>query len=136
MPYVGALPEASNRATYIEAIEIIDQETGQPLDISAAQEIVFQIISPNYQNYTQFGYGLGFGGYIGAQMLTATLSNGKIVLVQPGTFQVTFTRSEMNTLPAGDYQCGVTILIDNITTELIIGTLPVREGVVTVQAGP
>ena len=135
MSYGGSLSEASNRASYIECIEILDQETGEPIDLSDVQEIVFQAISDIYQNFVQFGYGLGFGGYIGAQMITATLSGGKITIVQPGVFQVAFTRSEMNTLPGGDYNVGVTIVKDDITTEIIIGILPVREGVVTVQAG-
>ena len=135
MSYGGSLSEASNRASYIECIEILDQETGEPIDLSDVQEIVFQAISDIYQNYVQFGYGLGFGGYIGAQMITATLSGGKIAIIQPGVFQVSFTRGDMNTLPGGDYNVGVTIVKDDITTEIIIGTLPVREGVVTVQAG-
>jgi hypothetical protein len=99
------------------------------------QEIVFQIINETYPNFVQFGYGLGFGGYLGAQMLTATLSNGKIQLVQTGVFQVTFTRSDMNTLPGGNYSCGIAITKDDQTVEIFIGTLPVREGIVTISAG-
>jgi hypothetical protein len=134
MSYLGALPETSNRASYIENVELRD-ENGELIDLTGTQEIVFQIISPTYDNYTRDGYGLGFGGALGAQTLIATLTNGKIAIIQLGVFQVKFTRSEMNTLPAGDYNVGVVIVRDEITTEIIIGTLPVREGVVTVQAG-
>ena len=136
MPYLGALSEASNRASYVECIEVIDQETGEPVDISTAQEIVFQVVSPVYDNYYRLGYGVGVGGgYSGAAMLIASLSNGKIQHVQTGVFQVAFTRSEMNTLPGADYNVGVAITKDDQTSEIIIGTLPVREGIVTVSAG-
>lgn len=132
--YQGSLPETSNRASYIECFQLTDID-GQPVDLTQAQEIALQIVAEAYPNFTQFGYGLGFGGYIGAQLLTATLSGGKIVLIQPGIFQVSFARSEMNTLPGGLYNVGIAITIDDETAEIFVGTLPVREGVVTVQAG-
>lgn len=132
--YLGALAEASNRATFSRCIEVRDN-TGQLFDLSDVQEIVFQIINETYPNFVQFGYGLGFGGYLGAQMLTATLTGGKIRLIETGVFQVVFTRSEMNSLPGGNYNCGMAITKDEQTAEIFIGTLPVREGIVTVSAG-
>ena len=41
----------------------------------------------------------------------------------------------MNTLPPGDYNAGMTMVKDEETTQLFIGQVRVREGVVTVQAG-
>jgi len=130
MPYVGALSEVSNRASWNDCIEVRDIETNEPVDISSAQEIVVQV-SP--QPSSQYGTGGYSGSY--STMLVASLSNGKVSHVDTGVFQFKFARSEMNPLAPGIYDVGVTIVMDEETVELIIGTLPVRDGVVTVQTG-
>jgi hypothetical protein len=135
MAYNGTLDEVSNRASWIDVIELRDQETNELIDFSTAQEIVVQVVSVIYDNYFRFGYGYGVGGYVGAPIITASLSNGQIVIISTGIFQFTFPRAMMNTLTGGDYNVGITIVKDDITTELFIGQVPVREGVVTLQAG-
>jgi hypothetical protein len=135
MAYGGFLSEVSNRASWIDVVEVTDLEDGSPIDLTQAQEIVVQVVSRIYDNYYRYDYGFGVGGYTGAWQIIATLSGGKIVLIQPGMFQFSFTRSEMNTLPGGDYDVGMTITIDDITTEIFIGQVPIREGIVTIQAG-
>lgn len=133
--YEGTLAQVSNRATWSDCVELRDQETGELVDFTGAQEIVVQVMNTQYQSYFRNDYGVGFGGTIGAMMITATLSGGGVQIIQPGVFQFTFTRSQMNTLPGGDYDVGMTIVKDDVTTELFIGQVPVREGVVTIQAG-
>ena len=59
MAYGGALSEVSNRASWIDVVEITDLETGETVDISAAQEIVVQVVSKMYDNYYRVDYGFG-----------------------------------------------------------------------------
>jgi hypothetical protein len=68
-------------------------------------------------------------------MITATLSGGQVAIISPGIFQFTFPRSIMNTLTAGDYNVGITIVKDDETVQLFLGQVPVQDGIVTIQAG-
>lgn len=114
--YVGALDPVSNKATWRQLFEVFDDDNGEAFDISSATEITVQV----RQHFTE------------AQELTATLSNGKITLPgDTGVFQVLITASEMSALYAGTYDIGCTIVMDGDTTQFIIGTLPVLEGIVT-----
>ena len=136
MGYNGYLNDVSNRASWIDCVELRDNETDELLDFTDAQEIVVQVVAVNYDNYFRFGdYGLGVGGYVGAAIITATLSGGTIVIISPGIFQFTFPRSIMNTLIGGDYNVGMTLVKDEETIDLFIGQVAVRDGVVTVQMG-
>jgi hypothetical protein len=135
MPYRGTLTEVSNRATWSDCVEVRDQETGDLIDLSGVQEIVVQVVSTIYNSYYRYDYAQGIGGYVGAPMLIASLSGGQVQIIQTGVFQFTFTRSQMNTLIAGDYNVGITLVKDDETDELFIGQVPVRDGVVTMQAG-
>jgi hypothetical protein len=135
MAYGGVLAEVSNRASWIDCIELRDSETDEEIDFSTAQEIVVQLVAVMYDNYFRFDYSFTFGGVTGALMITATLSGGQISIIQPGIFQFAFPRTQMNTLVAGDYNCGVTIVKDDQTEQLFAGQVRVIEGFVTVQAG-
>jgi hypothetical protein len=135
MAYSGALHEVSNRASWNDVVELRDTETGELFDFSDAQEIVVQVVNLTYDNFFRFGYGYGFGGYIGAPIITASLSAGTVQIIAQGQFQFAFTRATMNTLPPGDYNAGMTMVKDEETTQLFIGQVRVREGVVTIQAG-
>lgn len=111
---LGMLSPVSNRADWIEAYELTDEETGDAFDISDAQEITVSIREPNSRNVE----------------LTATLSGGSIEHIETGIFQWTFTAAQMQSLCARTYEVGCTIQQDDQTVQLIIGTLPVLDGIV------
>jgi hypothetical protein len=64
-------------------------------------------------------------------VLSATTSNGKISIVDTGVFEVDFTRAEMQQLSAGTYDVGCVVTINGKTSQFLVGTLPVLDGVVS-----
>jgi len=125
--YEGSLSAVSNRATWADCVGVIDNDTGEPLDISGASEIAVQVAP--MQSVDVGGY--GNVSYSATPLLTATLSNGKIQHVQTGVFAFEFSKGDMRGIAGGVYNVEVTIEKDGETVSLILGTVPVREGVVT-----
>jgi hypothetical protein len=109
---MGTLDPASNRATFQTIRQIVDTETGEAADLSGAT-ITFEIRER---------------GCLGA-VLSATNGDG-IGLADAYTYQVTFSETAMRGLKEGTYEVGLTIERDGITTQVIIGLLPVHDGVV------
>ena len=62
-------------------------------------------------------------------VLTATLGAG-ITHIETGVFQWHFTAAQMSALDAGDHEVGCTIVMDGVTMQLLIGMLPVMDGIV------
>jgi hypothetical protein len=109
----GRLEAQSNRATFQREFQIVDDDTDELLDLTG-KAIVFEVRHPT-QCYA---------------ILSATIDNGRIAVVDLGTFIVTFTRSEMTNLHSGTYDIGITIGDDDETGQALIGTLPIAAGVV------
>ncbi len=111
----GMLSPVSNRADWIEAYGLYDIETDEPFDVADATEITVSIRRKEG----------------GSPLLTATLGGGSIVHVETGVFQWTFTEAQMRTLCAGTYSIGCTIDKDDIVSQLLIGFLPIVDGIVS-----
>lgn len=112
--YHGTIPPASNRAGFSRMFEIEDDETGDPVDLSDC-EIVFAIRDPKSRSV----------------MLTGSVGNG-VTVTDTGVFQVVFTATQMRALCAQTYEIGCTVSNDDSEPQqLIIGTLPVLDGIVT-----
>lgn len=111
--YIGSLPQISNRATYIQDVEIVNDDTDEGFDLSHAVEIEIQISQQQPSCRAE---------------LTATLTGGEIEMITPSVFRWTFTAEQMRRLRAGTYDVGVVITFPTEIQQLIIGTLPVREG--------
>jgi hypothetical protein len=97
---------------------LFDEETGEPNDLSDADEITFAVrregrSSPN---------------------ITLTLGNG-ITLIDhdtDGAFQVELTLDQMRSLrPSETYEVGITIRLQGETVQLFAGTWPIIDGVVS-----
>ncbi len=113
--FTGDLPAASNRAGYSQLFAVADDDTGELLDLSAAN-IVFEIRDPNTL----------------LPLLRATTADGKASVIDAGTFQVTFSLAEMQQLCPRIYDAGCTIqngAADPI--QFIAGTIAVFDGVVS-----
>lgn len=110
----GTLSPVSNKADWIDAYELKDDETGEAIDISEAQEIVVAVREVDTKSV----------------VLEASLSGGTITHVDTGTFQWNFTRDQMSGLCARTYDVGLTIKQDDETIQLFIGYVPVLDGVV------
>lgn len=106
----GSLPEASNREDYEYIAQIVDDDTGQPIDLSGAT-IVAQVSDQE-----------------GCQRILLGTATGEITLIEPMTFRILIPRSSMTCLSAGQYRVGLTVENAGQTTSFIIGTLPVLDG--------
>ncbi len=114
MAAVGSLQPVSNRATWTESVQVYNDEDGQPFDISNATDIELQVRDPACC----------------AAVLTATKSGGSIVLEpSTGVFTFTFSKDQMGSLCAKTYDVGCVATVNGETIQLVIGTLPVLEGV-------
>lgn len=118
--FTGRLAPVSNRQTWIEQISIVDDDTGEGIDLTG-HTLTVQVRQPGTSTV----------------LLTATIANGAIALIEDeseinSVFQFTFTESQMDDLCAGIYEVGITDLADTgETTQLMIATVQVLDGVVT-----
>ena len=132
--YYGQLDTASNRADWQEAVVLVDEDTGDLIDISLCR-ITLTVRTLRARPNPTIGNNIagGYGGYgyepWGAIALTGSTDTGEITLVDVGTFMWTFTADQMATLPAGAYEIGVRISQDSRTVQLIVGQVNVIEGI-------
>lgn len=109
----GTLEPASNRAGFSLIVELLDDDTGDAVDLTGAS-IVFEVSDNS------------------SSVLSATTSNAKVTIVDTGIFKVDFTATEMRALCAKTYTLGCTVSnADSEPQQLIIGFLPVLDGIVS-----
>ncbi len=113
--YEGTLPRVSNRADWIEVVEITDADTGELIDLTDAS----LVLEVRPQHHTGC-----------SPTLSASSSDGKIVIIDLGQAQFTFTRDEMIGVKPGTYEAGLTISRAGITEQLIIATVAILDGIV------
>lgn len=116
--YTGNIAATSNRIAWSWIGELVDPDTNDFVDLAgAAIEVAVRQRPSNSQT---------------PPTLVATIANGKIVVTGVGLFTVTFPKSEMAALFAGDYDVGVVLtLADGSSHQLFAGFLPVVDGVVS-----
>lgn len=121
--YTGTLDAVSNRSDWQWSRQIIDDDTNEPIDLTGAS-IVLEIRekADNEQ--------IGSPAWPAAT-LSATTANGKITLIDTGTFQAWFPLTDMQTLCAGYYDVGCTVTVNGLTTQLMAAELPVVDGIVS-----
>ena len=126
--YHVTFPPQSNRASWVFVGQITDIDNN-PIDISACS-MVFQI-SPQHANGSAGAALINQGN--GAGSLTASTDNGKLTVIDLGTFRWFFTRDDMSCLNAGTYATGMTLTNDDgtQTVQLSVGPLPIVDGVVS-----
>lgn len=112
--YIATLPPVSNRATWIEAVELTDQETGDLIDLTDCS-IEVQVRTQDDSQTT---------------VLSASTDDGDVTIVDTGVFQFEFSATEMAALAPDSYDIGAIITRDGETAQIVIGTIPVLEGVV------
>lgn len=112
--FTGALNPASNKATWSVLYQFVDSETDEAIDLSNADEITVQVRDQKSCS----------------PVLSGSLSGGQVALVETGVFQWTFSASQMNALCAKTYDVGCTIEQDGQTVQILIGTLPVLDGII------
>jgi len=108
--YQGSLPATSNREDFEAIFQLVDEDTGDLIDLSAAT-IEFDISEHGCR-----------------PLITATTANGKITLIETTTFRVAIPRAEMANLCAGQYDVGATVENSGETRSFLVGALPVLDG--------
>jgi len=120
---------ASNRADWIETALVLDDDTGDPIDLSLCRITMTLTNMRRNPNTYMGGYGLYGPTYLDMITLTGSTDTGEIVVVALGTFQWTFTASQMSALPQGEYMIGIKMNQDDQTVQAVIGALTVLEGI-------
>lgn len=110
--YRGQVAEVTNRKDIELFFQLIDEETGDAIDLTTST-IVCRV---NDQN--------------GCPRINASIDDGKITLIEDTTMRILIPRSDVTSLCAGSYPFGITIENDELTEQLIAGTIAVIEGVV------
>lgn len=115
---IDTLPAVSNKATYVGDYTLFDDDTGDTIDLSDVDEITIAIRDPQSQ----------------VLVLSGTYTGGEISVVgatTDGTFEWRFEADDMGALDAKTYEVGLTIEQDDDVIQLIIGRLPVLDGIVS-----
>jgi hypothetical protein len=112
--YEAQLKPVSNRADWLETIELIDDDTGQV--ITDLSEVTVKLEVRQMPNCYR--------------ALTGSSDDGHVTYPGNGVIQWHFTKSEMSNLCAGTYEIGVTVTLDDFTEQELIGSLPVVDGIV------
>jgi hypothetical protein len=129
MPYTGHVSSASNRADWQEACVLVDEDTGELIDISLCRITMTVTRFRKDPNRTIAGGYYDYSVNYGEVILTGSTDTGEITLPDVGTFQWLFPAARMNCLHQGEYQMGVRISQDTRIAQLIIGTVNIDEGI-------
>jgi hypothetical protein len=115
MILMGNIAIVSNRETWIEQIELIDDETDEPYDVSDAEEAHMRIVSKD-----------------DGSSISGTIINGTIVSDRfaSGIIEWSFSEAQMRTLCPGEYDIGITIKFPDETKQVLAGTVSIIDGVV------
>jgi hypothetical protein len=112
--YDAQLKPVSNRADWIETIELIDDDTGQVITDLTGVTVKLEI-----RRLTDCW-----------SALVGSSDDGHVTFPGNGVIQWHFTKLEMSNLSLGTYEIGVTVTLDDFTEQELIGSLPIVEGVV------
>lgn len=113
--FTGQLPPVSNKATWVGSFELRDADTDDLIDISNASQITVEVRDPQSRS----------------AVLSGSLTGGEVTRPDTGIFDWTFSATQMRALCAKTYEVGATLTQNGETVQLIIGTLPVIDGIVS-----
>jgi hypothetical protein len=112
---IGTFDPTSTSATWSESNEIVDDETGEAIDLSDVDEITVVIRDPKTKTIMQ----------------SATLTGSTVVIVETGVFQWEFSDDQMGALDPKTYDIGCVLEKDGQKIQYLIGRLPVLDGIVS-----
>ena len=128
--YFVNFDQQSNRADWIDTIELRDDEDGQLIDLTG------WTITMQVRTKTQSGQGsvpyvpFSIYGGLSPVVLTGSTTDGSITIPSIGIIQWTFRANAMSNLGPGFYEVGMILFKDPDTVQLAIGLVPIVEGVV------
>jgi hypothetical protein len=116
--YVGSLPATSNREDWRLAMQLVDADSGDTIDISLCRITMTVTRSMRNQSYSSV-----------SAVLTGSTDTGEIAIASDMSFQWLFTATQMSRLCQGQYDVGLRISQDDRVSQLLIGTVDVFEGI-------
>ena len=129
-------PQVSNRESWIQVVQIGDDDTGDPIaltddDGNPLYAITCEIRAAGPRGGDCGGYGTqqAYYDFDGEPIIEATLAN-YITILDVGTFQIVIPKSVMQTLRSRTYDVFLTIdpVNEDDGRQLLIGRLPVLFG--------
>ena len=106
--------QATSSADWAESVELIDNDTNLALDVPVEAE-----------------FNLSIGDRCWSGDFTASTDDGQITRPANNVIQWRFTPDNLNRFwPRGTYQVGLTMTTDGGTTQLLVGTLTIIDGIV------
>jgi hypothetical protein len=106
-------PQASNRADWTCRFTVTDPNDGTLVDLSP-YTVTIQV-SRRDRSWPE---------------LSGSTTDGHVIFPGSGVISFTFRASEMNCLVSGTYEVGAIVTDGTNTTQLLIGTVPVVDGIV------
>lgn len=111
--YRGSIGEISNKADWVSPIfEFVDDDTGEAIDLSDASDILFEIKDRDCKR----------------ALVTATLDNGKIEMVEADKFRVNLSPGDLTCLCEGQYLANFSFTLDGLKHDPILATITIIEG--------
>lgn len=104
--------DTRNNQDWVLVVSAVDQTTGDDVDFSAADEIVFSVKDDRK-----------------CERLRATLDNGKVTLDSPTTIKCHFTAADMGRLCPAQYDIGAAAQMNGVAVSIFAGTVNVQDGV-------
>lgn len=128
----SAFPAITNRQSFIDEVEVLDADDGTPVDLTGCR-IVVGIRLRHYQGWgwDYWPYPAAPSLYVDAPRLVASTDDGTVTIPDLGVFFFNFTFTQIASLRPAIYDVGATVTRDGEEVELLLGQLPVLDGVVS-----
>jgi hypothetical protein len=110
--YTGSLPTVSNREDWRQAMQLVDADTGEVVDISLCSIMMTLRDAKTKQ-----------------EMLRGSTDSGEIIIGDDMVFSWLFPASRMGALCQSQYEVGIRISQDDRVAQLVIATIDVLEGI-------
>ena len=127
------LKEVSNQGDWALPIQFIDRASGQLVDLTG-DEFYLAVVpcapppGSTYRGFYGYGANLGYSGR--TPILSGSTLTGELTVTGPGMLYCYFPVTSMRSIPPGMYRVGLTCSNGAQTIQIIVGYLPVRDGVV------
>lgn len=108
------LPAQSNQETWDGTLSFIDDDDGLPLFTEALPPSAVTLRLRDRET--------------GATVISGSMADGALVVVGDGEMEFTFSATAMSALEPKTYDIGLLATISGVTKQLILGSLPVLEG--------
>jgi len=109
--FQGKLDPVSNREDWTYVVEI-DDEDDNPVDLTDAA-ISVTIRDPRYRSVA----------------LAGSTADGSITVLDTGVFRIAFAAARLQPMRADTYEVGVVLVQNGVTVQLVLGLLPIVDGI-------